>query len=61
MINGKIEIILEEAGLLHKIAAHYLEGWSLLRLADMAEQSGILCTVNMVFLIAASHFYKIDF
>lgn len=41
MENGKIVIIPEEAELLHKIATHYLEGWSLLRLADMAEQSGI--------------------
>lgn len=41
MVDGKIEIVLEEAELLHKIASHYLEGWSLLRLADMAGQSGI--------------------
>lgn len=41
MVDGKIEIVPEEAGLLHRIASHYLEGWSLLRLADMAGQSGI--------------------
>lgn len=41
MVDGKIEIVPEEAELIQKIATHYLEGWSLLRLADMAEQSGI--------------------
>lgn len=41
MANGKIEIIPEEAELLHKIADHYLKGWSLQRLADMAGQSGL--------------------
>lgn len=41
MVGGKIEIVPEEAKLLHKIAGHYLKGWSLLRLADMAEESGI--------------------
>lgn len=35
MAGGKIEIVPEEAELLHKIAAHYLEGCSLLRLAVM--------------------------
>lgn len=41
MEHGKIEIVPNEAKLLQKFAVHYLEGWSLLRLADMAEQSGI--------------------
>lgn len=41
MINGKIEIVPGEAELLHRITVRYLEGWSLLRLANMAEQSGI--------------------
>lgn len=46
MVGGKIEIVPEEAELLQKIAMYYLEGWSLLRLADMAEQSGILYREN---------------
>lgn len=46
MVDGKIEIVSEEAELLHKIATHYLEGWSLLRLAGMAQQSGILYSEN---------------
>lgn len=41
MTNGKIEIVPGEAELLRLITARYLEGWSLLRLAGMAEQSGI--------------------
>lgn len=41
MVGGKIEIVPEEAELLQKIAMYYLEGWSLLRLADTAELSGI--------------------
>ena len=41
MTNGKIEIVPGEAELLRQITARYLEGWSLLRLAGMAEQSGI--------------------
>ena len=46
MAGGKIEIVPEEAELLHKIAAHYLEGCSLLRLADMADQSGTRYSEN---------------
>lgn len=41
MADGKIEIVPKEAELLQKIAGRYLEEWSLLRLANMANQSGI--------------------
>lgn len=41
IVHGKEEIVEEEAILLHDIASRYLKGWSLLRLAQFAEQSGI--------------------
>lgn len=41
IVLGKEEVVPEEAELLLDIASHYLEGWSLLRLAQFAEQSGI--------------------
>lgn len=41
MVLGKKEIVTEEAVLLNDIATRYLEGWSLLRLAQFAEQSGL--------------------
>lgn len=41
IVHGKEEIVPEEAAIILDFASRYLKGWSLLRLAQFAERSGI--------------------